>query len=199
MTATTAVHPMRIGLVHEITNIDLAARQGTCSVEPYLALTTQTHRLIAYAGGVRAFLPMPTDTRQAMLEVLFLARRGDVERYGGDVRFAPLRLLIRERKFRAPDLLLVQDANDPRRQNDYRRGADLATAIVSPDAPARDRADRPRDRAAVGIPEYLDHQPARRYEDRDANPGRGHTQCMASSVAACGAFAPARQLCRVCR
>ncbi|MFQ3631523.1 Uma2 family endonuclease [Roseiflexus sp.] len=113
MTAATAVQPMRIGLVHEITN-----------------------------------------TRQAMLEVRFLARWGNVERYGGDVRFAPLRLRVCEGKFREPDILPVRDANDPRRQNDYWRGADLVIEIVNPDNSVRDLDDKPRDYAEVGIPKY---------------------------------------------
>jgi hypothetical protein len=33
------------------------------------------------------------------------------------VLFAPLRLQIRADRFREPDILLVRDAHDPRRQN----------------------------------------------------------------------------------
>ncbi|MFQ3631521.1 Uma2 family endonuclease [Roseiflexus sp.] len=198
MTAATAVQPMCIGLVHEITNIDLAARQGTCSVEPYLALTTQTNRLIAYAGGVRAFLPMPTDTRQAMLEVRFLARWGDVERYGGNVRFAPLRLLVREGTFREPDLFLAQGAHDPRRQNDDRRSADLTSDIVRPDNPVRDLEERLRDDAEAG---FLSIGSSTRSTTRSRyKPWRGgiHRVWHLPSRRR-GALAPARQLCRVCR
>ena len=38
---------------------------------------------------------------------------------GGKVFYAPLRLSIRDGKFREPDLLLVTDADDPRCRNDY--------------------------------------------------------------------------------
>ncbi len=154
MTATIALQPMRIALANEMTDIDLDVLQGTWSVAQYLALTAQTNRLIEYTDGLIEVLPVPTDKHQAMLEVLFLALRAHVERYGGKVRFAPLRLRIREGKFREPDILLVQDANDPRRQDDYWRGADLVVEIVNPDNPARDLDDKPRDYAEAGIPEY---------------------------------------------
>ena len=68
--------------------------------------------------------------------------------------FAPLRLRIREGKFREPDLLLVKDADDPRTQDDYWRGADLVAEVVSPDNPLRDTRDKRSDYAEAHIPEY---------------------------------------------
>jgi hypothetical protein len=50
---------------------------------------------------------------------------GFVTPRGGKVHVAGLRLRVREGKFRAPDLLLVKDATDPRRQNRFWVGADL--------------------------------------------------------------------------
>ncbi len=79
---------MRMALANEMTDIDLDVLQGTWSVAQYLALTAQTNRLIEYTDGVIEVLPMPTDKHQAMLEVLFLALRAHVERFGGKVRFA---------------------------------------------------------------------------------------------------------------
>ena len=73
---------------------------------------------------------------------------------GGTVLFAPLRLRIRDGKFREPDLLLVLDANDPRRGNDFWTGADLVVEVVSPDDPGRDTQDKRLDYAEAGIPEY---------------------------------------------
>ena len=35
-------------------------------------------------------------------------------------------------------MLLVRNADELRRQNDYRRGADLVAEVVSPDNPERD-------------------------------------------------------------
>jgi Uma2 family endonuclease len=154
MTTVAYAPSMRIVFADEITDIDLTALQGMWSVEQYLALTAQTNRLIEYTDGVIEVLPMPTDKHQAMLEMLFLALRAYAERHGGKVRFAPLRLMVHRGKFREPDILFIRDANDPRRQNDYWRGADLVVEIVSPDNPARDLEDKPRDYAEAGIPEY---------------------------------------------
>ena len=67
---------------------------------------------------------------------------------------APLRLRIREGKFREPDLLALFDAKDPRRQDDYWRGADLVMEVVSPDDPQRDTQDKRQDYAEAGIPEH---------------------------------------------
>src|SRR5690349_24778603 len=70
------------------------------------------------------------------------------------VLFAPLRLQIRADRFREPDILLMRDADDPRRQNRYWLGADLVVEIVSPDNPERDTKEKRADYAEAGIPEY---------------------------------------------
>ena len=74
--------------------------------------------------------------------------------HGGNVFYAPLRLRIRDGKFREPDLLLVTDADDPRCRNDYWLGADLVVEVVNPDNPDRDLIDKRKDYAEAGIPEY---------------------------------------------
>ena len=68
--------------------------------------------------------------------------------------FAALRLQIREGKFREPDLMLLLDANDPRRQNAYWLGADMVLEIVSEDDPERDTIVKRADYAEGRIPEY---------------------------------------------
>lgn len=154
MSVAAHAPPMRMALADEITDIDLAVLQGIWSAEQYLRLTDHTHRLIEYADGQIEVLPMPTENHQAMLEWLFLALRAYVEQHGGKVRFAPLRLLVREGKFREPDILLMRDARDPRRQNRFWRGADLVAEIVSDDDPERDTQVKRADYAMAGIPEY---------------------------------------------
>ncbi len=67
---------------------------------------------------------------------------------------APLRLRIREGKYREPDLLLVLSAHDPRRQNRFWLGADLVVEIVSPEKPERDLIDKRSDYTEARIPEY---------------------------------------------
>lgn len=145
---------MRLKLADDETEIDLAALQGLWSVEQYLKLTNQTNRLIEFTDGVIEVLPMPTKYHQAISKLLFLALLAFVERLGGDVFYAPLRVEVRPGKFREPDLLLVLDKDDPRAQDEFWRGADLVVEIVSPDKPKRDTEEKPRDYAEAGIPEY---------------------------------------------
>ena len=61
---------------------------------------------------------------------------------------------MRAGKYRAPDLLLLLDANDPRRQDEFWLGADLVIEIVSVDKPKRDTEEKPRDYAEAHIPKY---------------------------------------------
>jgi Uma2 family endonuclease len=134
--------------------LSLDPLQGHWTEEQYLLLSDQTNRLLEYSDGYIEVLPMPTDNHQAMLEWLFLALKAFIERIGGKVRFAPLRVRVREGKYREPDILLVRDAHDPRRQNRFWLGADLVVEVVSEDAPERDTKVKRADYASAGIPEY---------------------------------------------
>lgn len=134
--------------------LSLDPLQGHWTEEQYLLLTDQTNRLLEYTDGSIEILPMPTDNHQAMLEWLFLALKVFIEQIGGKVRFAPLRVLVREGKYREPDILLVRDAHDPRRQNRFWLGADMVVEIVSEDDPERDTKVKRADYALAGIPEY---------------------------------------------
>ncbi|MDQ6693961.1 MAG: Uma2 family endonuclease [Chloroflexota bacterium] len=154
MTVDTRLPRMRMALAEEITDIDLAALQGSWSVEQYLRLTDQTNRLIEYSDGRIDVLPTPAENHQAVLEGLFLALRAFIKPLGGKVRFAPLRLMVRDGKFREPDILLLQDAGDPRRQNRNWLGADLVVEVVSEDNPERDIITKRTDYAQAGILEY---------------------------------------------
>lgn len=135
-------------------DIDVELLQGLWTEAQYLRLTDRSRLLIEFTDGRLEVLPVPTDRHQAISQVLFLALSAFVGARGGTVRFAPLRLCIRDGKFREPDLLLVCDAGDPRRRNDYWRGADLVIEVVSPDDPDRDIRVKRRDYAEARIPEY---------------------------------------------
>lgn len=145
---------LRITTPDNRTQIDVEPLQGLWTPAQYLRLTDHARLLIEFTDGRLEVLPMPTDRHQAILQFLFLALAPFVGARGGRVRFAPLRLRIREGKFREPGLLLVRDAGDPRRQNDYWRGADLVMEIVSPDDPQRDTQVKRGDYAEARIPEY---------------------------------------------
>ncbi len=89
-----------------------------------------------------------------MLKFLFLAFYAFQEPRGGKVHFAPLRLQIRTGKFREPDLLLLLSAADPRRQNRFWLGADLALEVVSEEKPERDLVEKRGDYAEGQVAEY---------------------------------------------
>ena len=134
--------------------VSLDPLQGHWTEEQYLLITNQTNRLLEYTDGTIEVLPMPTEEHQNISQFLFLALLAFLQPVGGKIHYAPLRLRVRAGKFREPDLLLVLDAHDPRRQPRYWLGADLVVEIVGPDNPGRDIEEKPRDYAEARIPEY---------------------------------------------
>ena len=134
----------------------LAARppQGRWCEHDYLWLTDRCNRLVEFADGCIEEVPVPTDSHQSILLHLFRLFDQHVLTKGGVALVAPLRLRIREGRFREPDLMLLRDASDPRRQDRYWLGADLVAEVVSPDDPDRDYQEKRVDYAQAGIPEY---------------------------------------------
>jgi len=128
--------------------------QGQWSEAQYLWLTDHTNRLIELIDGSIEVLPVPTDRHQTILLFLYAQFHAALVKVGGKVLVAPLRLRIRERHYREPDLLLLQDARDPRRQDRYWSGADVVVELVSPDHPERDTVQKRHAYALAGIPEY---------------------------------------------
>ena len=134
--------------------IDLMPLQGLWTEAQYLCITDQTNHLIEFTEGYVELLPMPTRKHQAISRFLFLAFLTFVQRLGGTVFYAPLRVRVAPDRFREPDLVLLLDVNDPRNQNAYWLGADLVVEIVSPNHVERDTVLKRGDYAAAGIPEY---------------------------------------------
>ena len=134
--------------------IDLLPLQGLWIEEQYLKLSDQTNHLIEFTDGVIEVLPMPSERHQVLVAWLFELLLLFVRPRGGKVLFAPLRLQIRPGKQREPDILLLLQANDPRRQNRFWLGADLVVEVVSPDAPQRDTIEKVADYAEAAIAEY---------------------------------------------
>jgi Uma2 family endonuclease len=133
---------------------ELLPPQGQWSEEEYLVLTDNRSRLVGFTDGFLEVLPTPTDKHQSVLKFLFLAFFHFVQPRAGKVHFAPLRLRIRPGKFREPDLLLLLSAADPRRQNRYWLGADLALEVVSEEKGERDLVQKRGDYAEGRVPEY---------------------------------------------
>ncbi|HEX8219502.1 MAG TPA: Uma2 family endonuclease [Chloroflexia bacterium] len=145
---------LRIVAADDDTILDLDPIQGLWTEEQYLRLSEGSSRLLEFTDGSIEVPDVPTERHQAISQFLFLVLFPLVHRLGGTVLYAPLRLRVREGKFREPDLLLVLDESDPRRQNAYWLGADLVVEIVSPDDPERDTRVKRIDYAEAGIPEY---------------------------------------------
>jgi Uma2 family endonuclease len=134
--------------------LDLLPNQGSWTEAEYLWLTDSTRRLVEFTDGRLEVLPMPTDLHQATVRFMFLALFAFVTPLGGEVFFSPLRMRIRPRKFREPDVLLMKSAKDPRRRNRFWLGADLTLEVVSEDKPERDLIDKRFDYAEAKVPEY---------------------------------------------
>jgi Uma2 family endonuclease len=133
---------------------ELLPPQGRWSEEEYLVLTDHRNRLVEFTDGFLEVLPRPTTRHQVLQKFLFLAFFNFFEPGGGLVLFAPLRLRIRPSKFREPDLLVLLSAADPRCQDRFWEGADLALEVVSEDKPERDLVDKRSDYAEARVPEY---------------------------------------------
>ena len=145
---------LRIVTSDDCTVADLSALQRFWTEAQYLTLTNHSHRLIEFTDGCIEILPMPTQRHQAISRFLFLVLVAAVRESGGDVFYAPLRLRIRDGKFREPDIMFVRQAGDARCRDDYWIGADLVMEVVSPDDPYRDLVEKRIDYAEAGIPEY---------------------------------------------
>ena len=133
---------------------DLLPRQGAWSDDDYQWLTDHSRRLVEFTDGCIEALPMPTTSHQAILAFLHFLFRDWIRPRGGMVVEAPLRVRVREGKFREPDLAALLDRDDPRRQDRYWLGADLVVEVVNPDQPSRDLVDKRLDYAEAGIAEY---------------------------------------------
>ena len=136
------------GLVEEV------LLQGCWSDDDYLWLTDHTRRLVEFTDGYLEILPMPSRGHQRILAFLYSTFHAFLVPVGGEVLFAPLRLRIREGKFREPDLLLVRDARDTRSGERFWTGADVVVEVVSPDNSERDLGLKRADYSEAGISEY---------------------------------------------
>jgi len=134
--------------------LELLAVQGQWEEDAYIWLADKANRLIEFTDGYIEVLPMPTDDHQLLSQHLLLNFLAFLKPRGGVIQYAPLKLRIRARKYREPDLLLLLDASDQRRGKQHWTGADLVVEIVSPDNPARDLVEKRRDYAEAKIREY---------------------------------------------
>ncbi|MXY23725.1 MAG: Uma2 family endonuclease [Acidobacteria bacterium] len=130
--------------------------QGAWSEEEYLWLTDRLRRPIEFTDGSIEPMPLPTYAHQVLLLFLYRTFYAHFEetRRRGVVVTSGLRMRVRPGSFREPDILLLCDRFDPRRQDRYWLGADLVAEVVSPDDPPRDLVVKRDDYAEAGITEY---------------------------------------------
>ena len=133
---------------------DSSTFQGLWTTELYLRLTDYSNRPFEFTDGSLEVLPMPTERHQAISKFLLFVLSAFLDPRGGTVFYSPLRLKIREGKFREPDLLVMIRRDDPRRQDAFWLGADIVMEIVSADSPERDTITKRIDYAEGHIPEY---------------------------------------------
>ena len=131
--------------------------QGAWGELEYLAFTAATNRLVEFTDGSIEVLPMPTSSHQRIVLFLLAQLQAFVEPARlGEVLCAPLRVKVRDGKFREPDLVFMRTENDERIGEEFWDGADLVMEVVStdPESRKRDLQQKPLDYAEAGIPEY---------------------------------------------
>lgn len=131
--------------------------QGQWTEGEYLRLTESTNKLVELTDGNIRVLEMPTTSHQLIVEFLLDVFRAFVKPNGlGLVLFAPLRVKIRNRKFREPDLVFMLAEHADRMGDEYWIGADLVVEIVSnsKEGRKRDLQEKRDDYAEAGVPEY---------------------------------------------
>lgn len=137
--------------------LPLFPEQGEWSEEDYLSLEEKldTHRLIELVDGRIEVLPVPTEEHQSIVAFLYEAMVAFVRpRRLGKVLFAGLKVRMRARNFREPDILFLGAKNEAKRGNRFWRGADLVMEVVSEDDPDRDYVAKRSEYAKAGIREY---------------------------------------------
>ena len=151
LTSPSAAEEIKVDLAHQITH--LFPDPHNCTEAEYLA--ADTNLLIEFSDGNIQVLPMPTDHHQAIVAFLFEALLMFVRPAKlGVVRFAALKVKLREGKYREPDVLFIKAQNDDRRQNAFWLWADLVMEVVSEENRAHDLNTKRIEYARAGIPEY---------------------------------------------
>lgn len=135
--------------------VQLFPAQGDWSEWDYLELTDHRNTLIEFTDGRLEILPVPTSRHQLVALYLYQLLDAFVRGNGlGAALAAPLRLRIRDRKYREPDVLFLVTDRLHLAEDRYWLGADLVIEVVSDDGRHRDFEEKRRDYAEAAIPEY---------------------------------------------
>lgn len=95
-----------------------------------MRLTDQCVQLVEFTDGYVEELPKPTSSHQAVLLFLYRLFHEHLKPLGGVVMVLPLRMRIRDGKYREPDILVLCDRSDERYQDRYWLGADIVVEVV---------------------------------------------------------------------
>ena len=132
---------------------ELFPHQGEWTEEEYLAL--DTNRLIELSDGRLEVLPLPTEIHQKIVFFLNKLFEAFLLRHKlGTVVAAPFPVRLWRGKMRQPDLVVLLSERDPRRGNQFWKGADLAVEVVSPGGRKRDLKIKRAEYAKAGVKEY---------------------------------------------
>lgn len=130
---------------------------GEWAEEDYLRLEDklETHRLVELVDGKIEVLPGPTEEHPSIVAFLYEALVGFVRpRKLGKALFCGLRVRLRSKSFREPDVVFLSRKNEAKRGSRYWQGADIVMEVVSEDDPDRDYVAKRLDYAKAGIREY---------------------------------------------
>jgi Uma2 family endonuclease len=129
--------------------------QGDWSEEDYLALGG--NQLVELSDGFLEVLPVPTTSHQFLVLYLYgLVLAFTTPKDLGTVLVAPLRVRLRRRKFREPDVVFMLRKHADRIGEEFWTEADLVMEVVSGDDEdrRRDLITKRREYARAGISEY---------------------------------------------
>lgn len=129
--------------------------QGAWDEADYLSL--HTNHLVEFSDGRVEVLQMPTTSHQLIVAYLYNVLLAFATAGGlGTVLFAPLRVRLRKRKYREPDVVFMLAEHADRMGEKFWTGADLVMEVVSddPDSRERDLITKRNEYARAGIAEY---------------------------------------------
>jgi Uma2 family endonuclease len=135
----------------------LYPEQGGWSEEEYLRLTDHSNHRIEFTDGRLEFVAMSTEVHEALIQFLLFALLPFVEQRGlRKVYSTGIRLRIRPRKVRLPDIIFLHKDNFHARHDRVWDSADLVMEVVSdePKDRTRDYEEKLGDYAEARIPEY---------------------------------------------
>lgn len=123
------------------------------SVEDYLSLDGPY--FVEYIDGRLQVLPMPDGLHQELIYwIVAFLRSWLTANGGGNVKFSPFKVYVRENQYREPDVCLMLAQHLDRAHRTHWEGADLVVEIISESNRRHDVETKRIEYAVNGIPEY---------------------------------------------